>query len=133
MTLSEEAKTKSTFVTPHGKSEFTWSPFALAEVTAYFKQLICQVLWSLEFSFWISGWYLSFQTYVVYYSNICKFCLIDQQKPIWNWMRLSAFNILKAHVQCLGHLIPGQGIEPVPEKLESVGDMPSHTNVREVK
>ena len=32
----------------------------------------------------------------------------------------------KAHVQYLGHLISGQGIEPVAEKLESVRDMPPY-------
>ena len=28
-------------------------------------------------------------------------------------------NFLKAHVQYLGHYISGQGLEPIPEKLES--------------
>ena len=36
-------------------------------------------------------------------------------------------NFLKAHVPYLGLLISGKGIEPVPEKLESIKNMPSPT------
>ena len=42
-------------------------------------------------------------------------------------------NFLKAHVQYLGNLISGKGIEPVPEKLESIENMPSPTTPKEVK
>ena len=33
-------------------------------------------------------------------------------------------SFLKAHVQYLGHYISGQGLEPVPEKLEALVKMP---------
>ena len=36
---------------------------------------------------------------------------------------------LKAHVQYLGHYISGAGLEPVPEKLESLKKMPPLTDV----
>ena len=36
-------------------------------------------------------------------------------------------------MQYLVHLISGKGIEPVPEKLESIKNMPSPTAPREVK
>ena len=48
-------------------------------------------------------------------------------------MKASKCNFLKAHVQYLGHLISGKGIEPVPEKLESIKNMPSPTTPKEVK
>ena len=38
-----------------------------------------------------------------------------------------------AHVQYLGHLISEKGIEPVPEKLESIKNMPPPTTPREIK
>ena len=42
-------------------------------------------------------------------------------------------NFLKAHIQYLGHLISGEGIEPVPEKLESIEKMPAPTTPKEIK
>ena len=33
-------------------------------------------------------------------------------------------SFMKAHVQYLGHYISGQGLEPVPEKLEALVKMP---------
>ena len=38
-------------------------------------------------------------------------------------LKESKCNFLKKHVQYLGHLISGEGIEPVPEKLESIKQM----------
>ena len=48
-------------------------------------------------------------------------------------LKASKCNFLKAHVQYLGHLISGKGIKPVPEKLESIKNMPSPTTSKEVK
>ena len=39
-------------------------------------------------------------------------------------------NFLKAHVQYLGHYISGQGLEPIPEKLESGRDAPTYRSDR---
>ena len=38
-------------------------------------------------------------------------------------------SFLKAHVQYLGHYISGQGLEPVPEKLEALVKMPPPEDV----
>ena len=42
-------------------------------------------------------------------------------------------NFLKKHIQYLGHIISGEGITPVPEKLESIQKMLPPTNPKEVK
>ena len=42
-------------------------------------------------------------------------------------------NFFKGHIQYLGHLIPGEGIKPLPEKLESIKEMPPPTTPKEVK
>ena len=42
-------------------------------------------------------------------------------------------SFLKAHVQYLGHYISGQGLEPVPEKLEALVKMPPPRDVTEVR
>ena len=42
-------------------------------------------------------------------------------------------NFLKRHIQYLGHLIPETGIEPLPEKLTSLQDLPPPRNLKEAK
>ena len=42
-------------------------------------------------------------------------------------------NFLKVHIKYLGHLISGEGIEPLPEKLESIKQIPAPTTPKEVK
>ena len=40
---------------------------------------------------------------------------------------------LKVHIQYLGHLISGQGIEPGTEKIQTVKEMSTPRNSKEVK
>ena len=42
-------------------------------------------------------------------------------------------NFFKSHIQYLGYLISGEGIELLPEKLESIKGMPPPTTPKEVK
>ena len=42
-------------------------------------------------------------------------------------------NFLKKHIQCLGHIILGKGITPMPEKLACIKDMPPPKTPKEVK
>ena len=44
ISLDEESKAKTAFVTPFGKYEFNSIPFGLAQAPAYFQQLISMVL-----------------------------------------------------------------------------------------
>ena len=43
------------------------------------------------------------------------------------------YNFLKAHMQYLGHYISGQGLEPIPEKLESLQQMPPPMDLTQVR
>ena len=42
-------------------------------------------------------------------------------------------NVLKAHIQDLGYIILGQGIEPLQDELENVREMSPSRNPKEVK
>ena len=48
-------------------------------------------------------------------------------------LKESKCNFLKKHVQYLGHLISGEGIEPVLEKLDSIKNMSAPQTPKEVK
>ena len=40
---------------------------------------------------------------------------------------------LEAHVQYLRHLVSGEGTQPLPEKMESVKEMPPPRNPKGIK
>ena len=48
--LTDEAKPKTVFITPHGKWHFNMVPFGLAQAPSYFQQLMNQVLQGLDFA-----------------------------------------------------------------------------------
>ena len=96
---------------PHtAKFEFKVCPFGLAQVPAYFQRMVNEV------------------THLKHVRQ-----LFDRLREADLKLKESKCNFLKAHVQYLGNLISGTGIEPVPEQLESIKNMPSPTTPKEVK
>ena len=135
MGLSAESQAKSAFVIggPHSaKFEFKVCPFGLAQAPAYFQRLVKEVLRGLPFAFGYLDDILNFspdmETHLKHVRQ-----LFDRLREADLKLKESKCNFLKAHVQYLGHLISGKGIEPVPEKLESVKNMPSPTSPKEVE
>ena len=56
----------------------------------------------------------------------------------WLWkaglkLKLQKCSFFKKHIQYLGHLISDEGIQPLPEKLESIAKMPVPQNAKQVK
>ena len=132
MELSEEAKPKSAFVTPGEKYQFNRCPFGLTQAPAYFQRLVNKVLIGLPYVF-------GYLDDVLIYSPDIKTHL-EHIRTVFQRLREADLklkkekcNFLKANIQYLGHLISGEGIKPVPEKLESIRKMPSPTTPKEVK
>ena len=48
-------------------------------------------------------------------------------------LKLQKCSFFKKHIQYLGHLISDKGIQPLPEKLESIAKMPVPQNAKQVK
>ena len=48
-------------------------------------------------------------------------------------LKLQKCSFFKKHIQYLGHLISDEGIQPLPEKLESIAKMPVPQNAKQVK
>ena len=48
-------------------------------------------------------------------------------------LKLQKCSFFKKHIQYLGHLISDEGIQPLPEKLESIAKMPTPKNAKQVK
>ena len=135
MGLSAESQAKSAFVIggPHSaKFEFKVCPFGLAQAPAYFQRLVNEVLRELPFAFGYLDDILIFSPDMdTHLKHVRQ--LFDRLREVDLKLKESKCNFLKAHVQYLGHLISGKGIEPVPEKLESIKNMPSPTTPKAVK
>ena len=127
MGLSAESQAKSAFVIggPHtAKFEFKVCPFGLAQAPAYFQRMVN--------AFGYLDDILIFSPDMDTHLKHVRL-LFDRLRKADLKLKESKCNFLKAHVQYLGHLISGKGIEPVPEKLESIKNMPSPTTPKEVK
>ena len=99
---------------------------------AYFQKLINEVLAPFDFAFGYLDDILIFSPDITTH--------LQHIEMIFQWLqetnlklKMDKCNFLKKHLQYLGHMISGDGIVPVPEKLESVENMPPPTTPREVK
>ena len=48
-------------------------------------------------------------------------------------LKVQKCNFFKRHIQYLGHLISSEGIHPLPDKLESIKNMPTPSSPKQVK
>ena len=116
-----------------GKWEFKQTPFGLSQAPAYFQLLIDKVL--MGCGKFAMG-YLDDIT--IFSSNEAEH--LQHIEEIFN--RLECFGLkmkrekcdfFKKHIQYLGHLIVEEGFTPLPEKLESIRNMPRLKTPKEVK
>ena len=132
MVLSEKSRPKSAFVSPFGKWEFKRCPFGLAQASAYFQRLVNEVLSELTFSF-------SYVDDILVYSPDMETHLEHLRKLFMKLreadlkLKEVKCNFLKKHIQYLGHIVLGEGITPMPEKLACIKDMPPPRIPKEVK
>ena len=131
--LSDSAMPKTAFVVSGmGKFEFNIVPFGLSQAPAYFQRLINEVLTDCNFA-------------MGYLDDIIIFSKTEEEhlqhlEEIFECLRkaglklkLQKCSFMKKHIQYLGHLISDEGIQPVPEKLESIAKMPVPQNAKQVK
>ena len=133
--LSEEAKPKTAFVPggPHGcKYQFNRCPFGLSQAPAYFQRLVHEVLRGLPFAFGYLDDILIFSSGIeAHLEHLRKVFLRLREAKLK--LKASKCSFFKKHIQYLGHLVSGDGIEPLPEKLEAVENMPPPKTPKEVR
>ena len=133
--LSEEAKPRTAFVPggPHGcKYQFNRCPFGLSQAPAYFQRLVHEVLRGLPFAFGYLDDILIFSTGIeAHLEHLRKVFLRLREAKLK--LKASKCSFFKKHIQYLGHLVSGDGIEPLPEKLEAVENMPPPKTPKEVR
>ena len=132
MVLSEKSRLKSAFVSSFGKWEFKRCPFGLAQAPAYFQRLVNEVLSGLTFAF-------SYLDDILVYSPDMETHL-EHLRQLFMKLREANLklkevkcNFLKKHIQYLGHIVSGEGITPMPEKIACSKEMPPPKTPKEVK
>ena len=131
--LTDSAKPKSAFVLSSlGKYQFNRVPFGLTQAPAYFQKLINDVLKGCNFA-------MGYLDDIIIYSRSEKEHLEHLEeifirlKAAGLKLKLEKCCFFKKHMQYLRHLISEEGIQPLPEKLESIAKMPAPKNPKEVK
>ena len=131
--LTRESRTKSAFVVPMGKWQFKSTPFGLSQAPAYFQLLINKVLMGC------SSFAMGYLDDIIIFSKTEEEHLQHLEEI---FVRLLKFGLkmkrekcsfFKKHIQYLGHLVSERGFESLPEKLESIRNMPAPRTAKEVK
>ena len=132
--MTDEARPKTAFTLPAnlGKWEFLHCPFGLAQAPAYFQRLINEVLAPFDFAFGYLDDILIYSpdvnTHLHHLELVFqRLCEVDLK------LKMEKCRLLKKHIQYLGHIISGNGLKPVPEKLSSIQQMPRPYTPKEVK
>ena len=120
------------FITPFGKYEFIWYHLVLAQAPAYFQAFINKVLKGLH------------KFVVTYLDDIIIFSKdeehLEHLRIIFQRLKEAGLKLkrlkcdfMKTQIQYLGHLISSSGIQPLPEKLGSIKNMPAPRSPKEGK
>ena len=132
MVLSKKSRPKSAFVSAYGKWEFKRCSFGLAQAPAYFQRLVNEVLSGLTFAFRYLDDILVFSPDMETHLKHLRI-VFERLGSADLKLKEVICNFLKKHIQYLGHIISGEGIAPVPEKLESIQKILPPRNPKEVK
>ena len=128
--LGKDSRAKTAFVTPFGKYEFSMVPFGLAQAPAYFQLLMNKVLEGLSYA-------------MTYLDDIIIFSKNEEDhlrhlEEVFHRLRQAGLKMkrlkcdfFKSEIHYLGHLISAYGISPLPEKLDTIKNMPIPKEIKQ--
>ena len=124
--LTNAVKPKTAFVTPHGKWHFNRVPFGLAQAPLYFQQLMNRC----------STAYLD--DIIIFSNNELEHLqhletVFKRLQDAGLKLKESKCDFFRSQIHYLGHMLSAEGIQPLPEKLDSITNMPAPENQTEVK
>ena len=120
------------FVSSYGKWEFKRCPFGLAQAPAYFQRLVNEVLSGLTFAFGYLDDILVFSPDME--SHLEHLRLLFERLRVTDLkLKEVKCNFLKRYIQYLGHIVLGEGITLLLEKLNSIQKMPPPKTPKEIK
>ena len=131
ISLTEEAKKKTAFMTADGKYQWNVVPFGLATTISTFQYLMSTVLTgSNSFTFtYLDDVLVFLETYNDHLHHLNMVFKKVQKASLK--IKLSKCQFFKTHLHYLGHRISANGLEPLPEKLKAIRNLPPTRNVDE--
>ena len=129
ISLTEETKKKTAFITADGKYQWNIVPFGLATTVSTFQYLMSTVLTGLNnFTFTYLDNVLVFsEMYEDHLHNLNV--VFEKFQKISLKIKLSKCQFFKSHLHYLGHRISANGLEPLPEKLEAIKNLAPARNI----
>ena len=106
MVLSEKSRPKSAFVSSFVKWEFKRCPFGLAQAPAYFQRLVNEVLSGLTFAFGYLDDILVYSPDMETHLEHLRSLFVKLREAHLKLKEVK-YNVLKKHIQYLGHIISG--------------------------
>ena len=104
----------------------------MAQAPAYLMKLINMVLTGIDFA-------MGYLDDIIIFSRTKEEHLehlriiFDRLRQADLKLKLNKCSFFKKHIRYLGHLISDEGIQPLPEKLESIRKIPTPNSPKEVK
>ena len=130
--LATDSIPKTAFTSPFGKYEYVKVPFGLAQVPAYFQELMTGVLKDLPFA-------MAYLDDIIIYSSTPEEHL-EHIRTVFKKlcdaklsMKLSKCHFFAKEIQYLGHILSTEGIKPVPAKTEAIRAMHPPVNPKQVR
>ena len=133
ITLGNKSEAKTAFVALFGKYEFNAVPFGLAQAPAYFQKLISIVLQDC------SDFAMAYLDDIIIFSQNKEEHLkhikiiFKKLKKAGLKLKESKCDFFKKEIHYLGYFISVSGIQPLPEKLNSICNMPKPRSPKEIK
>ena len=130
--LTTDSIPKTAFTSPFGKYEYIKVPFRLAQVPAYFQELMTGVLKDLPFA-------MAYLDDIIIYSSTPEEHL-EHIRTVFEKlhhaklsMKLTKCHFFAKEIQYLGHILGTEGIKPVPAKTEAIRAMHPPVNPKQVR
>ena len=130
--LTTDSIPKTAFTSPFGKYEYVKVPFGLAQVPAYFQELMTGVLKDLPFA-------MAYLDNIIIYSSTPEEHLehirtvFEKLRDAKLSMKLSKCHFFANEIQYLGHILGKERIKPVPAKTEAIKVMHPPVNPKQVR
>ena len=130
--LTTDLIAKTAFTSPFGKYEYVKVPFGLAQVPAYFQELMTGVLKDLPFV-------MAYLDDIIIYSCTPEEHLkhiktvFEKLRHAKLPMKLSRCHFFAKEIQYLGHILGVEGIKPVPAKTEAIKATHPPVNPKQVR
>jgi len=132
--MTERAKERSAFCTRRGLFQFTRMPFGLSGAPGSFCRLMQIVLrdhlWTIC---------LRYLDDIVIFAKTPQELLerlhiiLDRLRQVGLKVKPSKCDLFRTEIKFLGHMVSAQGIEPLPDKIETIRDWPTPKCLRDAQ